>query len=72
MNVLFIDENTIIVEKKEKPLIYLLESYSFNVIPVLFYDAYMFGGRFHCQTLDLERDGHLKSYFPYLDRLDEK
>lgn len=72
MNVLSIDENNIIVEENEKPLIELLESYSFNVIPVPFYEAYMFGGGFHCQTLDLERDGYKKSYFPYLDRQDEK
>jgi len=72
MNVLSIDENTIIVEEKEKNLIDLLESYSFNVIPVPFFDAYMFGGGFHCQTLDLHRDGYLKSYFPYLDRINQK
>ena len=72
MNVLSIDENTIIVEEKENNLIDLFESYSFNVIPVPFFDAYMFGGGFHCQTLDLHRDGYLKSYFPYLDRKNQK
>ena len=72
MNVLSIDENTIIVEENEKPLIELLEDYSFNVIPVPFYNAYKFGGGFHCQTLDLERDGVKKSYFPYFDRKYDK
>ena len=72
MNILSIDENTVIVEEKEKPLINLLEDYSFNVIPVPFFDAYKFGGGFHCQTLDIERDGCKKSYFPYFDRKYDK
>ena len=73
MNVLSIDENTVIVEKNEKPLIDILENtYGFNVIPVEFYNAYKFGGGFHCQTLDLERDGVQKSYFPSFDRKIEK
>ena len=73
MNVLSIDENTVIVEKKEKPLIDLLENtYGFQVIPVDFFDAYMFGGSFHCQTLDICRDGTQKSYFPYFDRIYDK
>ena len=73
MNVLSIDENTVIVEKKEKPLIDLLENtYGFQVIPVDFFDAYMFGGGFHCQTLDICRDGTQKSYFPYFDRMYDK
>ena len=73
MNVLSIDENTVIVEKKEKPLIDLLENtYGFQVVPVDFFDAYMFGGGFHCQTLDICRDGTQKSYFPYFDRIYNK
>jgi len=72
MNILSIDENTVIVEKNETPLIKMLsEDYGFNVIPISFYNAYMFGGGFHCQTLDIERDGHKKSYFPYFDHLEE-
>ena len=39
MNILSIDENTVIVEK-EKPLIDLLENtYGFQVVPVDFFDA---------------------------------
>ena len=73
MNLLSIDENTVIVEKNEKPLIDVLENkYGFNVIPIDFFNAYKFGGGFHCQTLDLYRDGTKKSYFPYFDREDEK
>ena len=73
MNILSIDENTVIVEKKEKPLIDILENtYGFRVIPIDFFDAYMFGGGFHCQTLDLYRDGTQKSYFPYFDRIYDK
>ena len=73
INLLSIDENNIIVEKTEKDLIKLLElEYGFNVIPVDFRDAYLFGGSFHCQSLDLYRDGSKKSYFPYYDRLYDK
>lgn len=49
----------------------LSDEYGFNVIPVNFYDAYKFGGAFHCQTLDIHRDGHKKSYFPYFVHLEE-
>tara|TARA_B100001142_G_scaffold12032_1_gene11408 strand:- start:95 stop:277 length:183 start_codon:yes stop_codon:yes gene_type:complete len=59
--------------KKETPLINILEdTYWFQVIPVDFFDAYMFCGGFHCQTLDLHIDGHQKSYFPYFDRIYDK
>lgn len=73
MNVLSIDENTVIVEQREKYLIDILQNtYGFQVIPVDFYDAYKFGGGFHCQFLDIQRDGCQKSYFPYFDRIYEK
>jgi len=73
INILSIDENTVIVEKKEKELINLLSNeHGFNVIPLNFRDAYMFGGGFHCQTLDINRDGNNKSYFPLFDRMSDK
>ncbi len=73
MNILSIDENTVIVEQNETPLIKMLtEELGFNVIPISFYDAYKFGGGFHCQTLDIHRDGSQKSHFPYFDHLEEK
>ena len=37
-----------------------------------FLNDYMFGGGFHCQTLDICRDGTQKSYFPYFDRIYDK
>lgn len=35
-------------------------------------NSYNIPKEFPCQTLDLECDGYLKSYFPYIDRLNEK
>lgn len=68
MNLLSIDENTIIVEETEKPTIrFLREELGFDVVAVPFRDAYKFGGSFHCQSVDVHRDGVQKSYFPNLD-----
>ena len=68
MNLLNIDEDTIIVEASEKPTIrFLTEEFGFDVVPVPFRDAYKFGGSFHCQSLDVYREGAQKSYFPNLE-----
>jgi len=68
MNLLSIDEDTIIVEATEKPTIkFLTEEFGFDVVPVPFRDAYKFGGSFHCQSVDVHRDGNQKSYFPNLE-----
>ena len=73
INMLSIDENTIMIEEKETSLITMLENeYGFNVIPIPFRDCYKFGGGLHCQSLDLYRDGNKQSYFPYFDILDER
>jgi glycine amidinotransferase len=73
MNLLNIDEDTIIVEASEKPTIrFLTEEFGFDVVPVPFRDAYKFGGSFHCQSLDVNREGAQKSYFPNLDIMRER
>lgn len=62
MNVLSLDEKTVVVEKQEQPLIDLLNKRGFKCIPVNFRHFYTFGGSFHCATLDVRRQGKLRSY----------
>ena len=55
MNILSIDENTVIVEKRKTTIDILENTYGFQVIPIVF-DAYMFGGGCS-RAVDLYRDG---------------
>lgn len=66
MNVLMLDEHTAVVERREQPMIDLLEALDCEVIPVAFDRVYPFGGSFHCCTTDIRREGELQSYFPTL------
>ncbi len=63
INVLMLDEKRIIVEKHQEPLIKALKSWGFEPIPCSFEAYYPFLGSFHCSTLDVRRQGELKSYF---------
>ena len=64
MNMLSINEDTIIVEESEINMIKFLEDeMGMNVIKVPFRDCYKFGGSFHCCTCDILRTGKLQSYF---------
>jgi len=67
MNTISIDEEKVIVEEEEEPIIRLLESLGCKVITCPFGEVYKFGGGFHCCTVDIRRKGILKSYFPSLD-----
>lgn len=68
MNILMLDQRTAVVERREKPMIALMESLGCEVIPVAFDRVYPFGGSFHCCTTDVRREGTLESYFPSLDQ----
>jgi len=63
LNVLMLDEQRVIVEENQGPLIAMLERYGFKPIPCGFTDFLPFGGAFHCATLDVRRRGGLQSYF---------
>jgi glycine amidinotransferase len=63
INVLMLDEQRVIVEENQVPLIAMLERYGFKPIPCGFTDYLPFGGAFHCATLDIRRRGNLQSYF---------
>jgi scyllo-inosamine-4-phosphate amidinotransferase 1 len=55
MNMLAVDPNTVIVDKKQTKLIKLLEQRHFTVIPLELRHSRTLGGGFHCVTLDLVR-----------------
>ena len=63
INVLMLDEERVIVEKEQEPLIKALKEWGFKPIPCSFKHHYPFSGAFHCATLDVRRRGELKSYF---------
>lgn len=57
LNVLSVDENTVVANSLFPELIKTLESHGFNVIPVQHRHRRLFGGGFHCFTLDTVREG---------------
>jgi glycine amidinotransferase len=63
MNVLMLDEERVIVEKHQEPMIKAFKQWGFKPIPCSFENYYPFMGSFHCATLDIRRRGELKSYF---------
>jgi glycine amidinotransferase len=63
INVLMLDEERVIVEKNQTPLIQALKDWGFKPIPCSFDAHYPFLGGFHCATLDIRRCGTLQSYF---------
>jgi len=63
VNVLMLDEKRVIVEKSQVSMIRKMKDWGFEPIPVAFMNYKMFGGGFHCATLDIFRRGGLQSYF---------
>lgn len=63
INTLMLDEQRIVVEERQEPLIEALKKWGFKPILCDFEDYYPFIGGFHCATLDVRRSGELKSYF---------
>ena len=58
LNILAVDDETVIVDKWQSKLIRDLESLKFNVIPLELRHSRTLGGGFHCVTLDLIRNIH--------------
>lgn len=56
LNMLVVDPFTIIIDKNQKKLIRLLETFNFTVIPLQLRHSRTLGGGFHCVTLDLIRE----------------
>jgi N-dimethylarginine dimethylaminohydrolase len=63
MNVFSLDQNTVVVDERQKQLIKKLEEYKFNVVTARMRHMYTMGGGLHCSTLDLVRESKLESYF---------
>jgi arginine deiminase len=62
MNVLSLDQDTVVVDKRQTRLITALEKHGLTVVPISFRHSYYMGG-IHCSTLDTVRDSKLESYF---------
>lgn len=62
LNVLSIDEHTVLVNEECTGLIKLLEGEGFDVVPVRHRHRRLFGGGFHCFTLDTRRTGGFEDY----------
>jgi glycine amidinotransferase len=62
MNVLSLDEEHVVVQDIQEPLIRNLERAGFTPIPLRWRHGRSLGGGFHCMTLDIRRTGELESY----------
>jgi glycine amidinotransferase len=63
INVLSLDEERVVLEEQEEPLIRFLKDHGFKPIPVPFRNFMTLGGAFHCATADIRRTGTLQDYF---------
>ena len=63
MNLLMVNENLAIVEKRQIHLIKMLEKHKIDVLPLSLRHARTMGGGFHCVTLDVRRKNGIESYF---------
>ena len=55
LNFLSVDQETVIVDERQKELIKLLESKKYTVVPIRMRHIYTQGGGIHCATLDTVR-----------------
>jgi len=62
INVLSVDENTVVVNSHYPELVAVLEQRGFTVVPVRHRHRRLFGGGFHCFTLDTVRAGGCEDY----------
>ena len=62
INILSIDQNTVLVNKRSINVIRALEQEKFNVITVELNNCELFGGGIHCSTLDIQREDDMISY----------
>jgi glycine amidinotransferase len=63
LNMFSLDERHVVVERQQTTLIKELADWGFEPVPCSFEDYTLFGGSFHCATLDVRRRGGWESYF---------
>lgn len=64
LNVLSLDHKRVVVEQSQTTMQAALRKWGFEPVPCAFMNYKMFGGGFHCATVDVRRRGRLESYFP--------
>ena len=62
MNMLSLDQETVVVDRRQTALIRILESHKLTPVPIPFRHAHLLKGGIHCSTLDTVRDSRLESY----------
>ena len=62
INVLSLDENTVVISEDAHITIRNLERKGIECIRIPFHDSTAFGGGIHCSTLDVRRTGNLEDY----------
>jgi glycine amidinotransferase/scyllo-inosamine-4-phosphate amidinotransferase 1 len=62
MNLLSLDPETVIIDKRQTTLMKVLEQHNITPVPVSLRHVYTQGGGVHCATLDTVRDSKLESY----------
>lgn len=67
LNMLVIAPSRVMMDSSEKALAKVLDAEGIDYVPVDMASCYAYGGGLNCWTLDMVRDGHMKSYFPTLD-----
>jgi N-dimethylarginine dimethylaminohydrolase len=63
MNLLSINENCVVIDQDQEPLMRILAKYGIDSVPCPARQARSMSGGFHCNTLDVKRKGGLESYF---------
>jgi hypothetical protein len=62
INVLSLDENTVVISAAAHETIKQLELHGVTCVPVKYGWQRLFGGGIHCSTLDVRRTGNLEDY----------
>ena len=63
MNILSLDQNTVLIDERQKNLIKVLEQHKIETIPVKMRHMCTQAGGLHCVTLDTVRESKLENYF---------
>ena len=62
LNVLSLDDRRVVVEASQTSMQKSLREWGFEPVPCAFANYRMYGGGFHCATVDVRRRGSLESY----------